>query len=251
MRNVLKLFILAALFAGCSKSGSSYVNNPGIPDHLHNRPVGASANDLLASGSYTSLTIEIQYMGEFVPDPAAVSHLQATLTSLLNKPGGINIVTKQIGSSGNKAMSVNDVIAIEKVSRTEFTSGNTLALYILYTDGAYTNGNVLGIAYKNTSAVVFAKTIHESSGGLGQVSRTKLEATILEHELGHLLGLVNLGSPMQTNHNDGGHNNHCTNTSCLMHYQAETTEILGFLLTGAIPQFDANCRADLQANGGK
>lgn len=74
---------------------------------------------------------------------------------------------------------------------------------------------------------------------------------MLEHEVGHLLGLVDLGSPMQTNHKDVAHGNHCNNSGCLMYYTSETTDILGFLLTGAIPTLDANCIADLKANGGK
>jgi hypothetical protein len=36
-----------------------------------------------------------------------------------------------------------------------------------------------------------------------------------------------------------------------MYHAAETTDILGFLLTGNIPSLDAACVADLRANGGK
>jgi hypothetical protein len=36
-----------------------------------------------------------------------------------------------------------------------------------------------------------------------------------------------------------------------MYYAAETTDILGFLVTGNIPAPDNNCLADLKANGGK
>ena len=43
----------------------------------------------------------------------------------------------------------------------------------------------------------------------------------------------------------------CNNTNCLMYYTSETSDILGFLITGNIPSFDGNCRADLTANGGK
>ena len=99
--------------------------------------------------------------------------------------------------------------------------------------------------------VLFGKKIHDNSGGLGQASRTKLEATVLEHEFGHILGLVDIGTPMQTNHKDAAHGNHCNNTNCLMYYTSETTDILGFLITGNIPSFDANCIADMHANGGK
>jgi hypothetical protein len=65
------------------------------------------------------------------------------------------------------------------------------------------------------------------------------------------MGLVDLGSQMQVPHKDATHGNHCNNSGCLMYYASETTDILGFLITGAIPAFDANCRADLHANGGQ
>ena len=250
MKTTLKIVLVLAIFVGCSKKDSSYVNNPGASD-LHNKPVGTSAGELLASSKYTSVKIEVQYMNGYLPDPGALNHLQAVLGSLVNKPSGISIVTKQIPASSAAVLSVNDVIQIEQNNRTAFTSGTELALYVLYTNGNYSDDNVLGVAYRNTSVVLFGKKIQDNSGGIGQASRTKLVATVAEHEMGHLLGLVDIGSPMQSNHKDAAHGNHCNNTSCLMYYASETSDILGFLITGNIPSFDANCLADLHANGGK
>ena len=121
----------------------------------------------------------------------------------------------------------------------------------MYTDGNFSEGNVLGLAYRNTSMSLLGKTIHDNSGAVGQASRTKLESTVLNHEFGHILGLVDLGSAMQSNHKDGAHGNHCNNNNCLMYYASETTDILGILITGNIPPLDANCKADLTGNGGK
>jgi len=190
-------------------------------------------------------------MTGFAPDAGAVSHLQSTLAALVNKPGGISIITKEIPVSSNLTLSATDVFNIERNNRTAFTNGTEIALYVLYTNGNYTDANVLGVSYKNTSVALFGKKIHDNSGSIGQASRTKLEATVLEHEVGHLMGLVDLGSGMQTNHKDASHGNHCNNNNCLMYYASETSDILGFLITGNIPTLDANCRADLVANGGK
>ena len=252
MRTYLKFLIVTAIFiAACSKSNTSYVNNPNAPDYLHNRSVGASANELLASTTYKSVKIEIQYMTGYTPDAAAINNLQAMLGNLLNKPSGISVVTKELTPSSNTVLTINQVSDIEKNNRTIFTSGDQIALYVLYTNGNYTDANVLGAAYKNTLVVIFGKNIHDNSGGIGQASRTKLESTVIEHEMGHLLGLVDLGSTMQTNHKDAANGNHCNNSNCLMYYASETKDILGFLITGSIPSFDANCLADLHANGGK
>ena len=250
MKRFYKFIPLLFLYAACSKSSISYTNNPNAPDVLHNRPVGASANELLSSGTYHSVRIEIQYMTGFAPDAGAISHLQSFLGSLVSKPSGISVITNEISPASNTTLSVDNIIDIERTHRTAFTTGDQIALYVLLTNGNYTDGNVLGISYKNTSVALFGKKIHDNSGGLGQASRTKLEATVLEHEIGHLLGLVDLGTPMQSNHKDAAHGNHCNNSSCLMYYQSETSDILGFLITGSIPSLDANCRADLHANGG-
>ncbi|TAL44422.1 MAG: hypothetical protein EPN92_08800 [Chitinophagaceae bacterium] len=234
----------------CSKTVTEFVNGPNA-DELHNKAVGASAHDLLSSIKYKSLKIEIQYMTGYAPDDAAVNHLQNFLSNTLNKPSGITIVTKEIQPSSSASLDIDQVKQIENNNRTAFTTGDQIAVYVLYTNGNYTDDAVLGVAYRNTSVVLMGKKIHDNSGGIGQASRTKLEATVMEHELGHLLGLVDLGSTMQTNHKDAAHGNHCNNSSCLMYYSSETTDILGFLITGNIPSNDANCVADLQANGGK
>lgn len=247
-----KAFIAVMLLASivsCKKE-TAFSNNPGAND-LHNKSVGYSANQLLSGGTYKSLKIEIQYMTGFAPDGAALSHLQNVLNSYLNKPSGITIVTKEIPATSSTTLSIDQIKTIEEQNRTVFTSGDQLGVYFLYTNGNFTEDNVLGVAYRNTSMTLFGKKIHDNSGGLGQTSRTKLEATVLEHEFGHILGLVDIGSPMQTNHKDAAHGNHCSNNNCLMYYASETTDILGFLLTGNIPSFDANCIADLHANGGK
>lgn len=239
------------LFSITSCKKSDIVSNlPAIND-ANNKVTGASANDLLSAAKYTSVKIEIQYMPGFQPDAAAVNNLTAFLNTLLNKPGGITVVQTQIASGGKTVYSLNDIATIEKNNRTAYTSGSELGVYFLYTDGNYSEGNVLGIAYRNTSMSILGKTVHDNSGGLGQASRTKLESTVLEHEFSHILGLVDIGSSMQTNHKDAAHGNHCNNTNCLMYYASETTDILGVLLTGSIPVLDANCKADLTANGGK
>lgn len=244
------LFILS-FFTNCKKeTTTTFTNNPDA-NYLHNRAVGASANELLSATTYKSVKIEIQYMTGFAPDASAITHLQNVLNNYLNKPSGVTVVTKEISPSSSTALTIDQVRTIEEQNRTVFTSGDQLGVYFLYTNGNFTDINVLGAAYRNTSMVIFGKTIHDNSGGLGQASRTKLEATVIEHEFGHILGLVDIGSSMVTAHKDATHGNHCDNSNCLMYYSTDTKDVLGFLITGNVPSYDANCSADLHANGGK
>ncbi|MEO6539847.1 MAG: hypothetical protein ABIN74_02605 [Ferruginibacter sp.] len=254
MISKIKGIVLAGSFlvlaiTGCKKA-DTITNLPSINSE-NNKVVGASANDLLSASKYTSIKIEIQYMPGFQPDASSVNNLTALLNSLVNKPGGVTVIQTQIATAGKTVLSLNDIATIEKNNRTAYTSGSQLGVYFLFTDGNYDQANVLGIAYRNTSMSIFGKTIHDNSGGLGQASRIKVESTVLEHEFGHILGLVDLGSLMQAAHKDAAHGNHCNNSNCLMYYASETTDILGILITGSVPPLDANCKADLTANGGK
>ena len=247
MKRLLTFACLALALSACEKT--KQLTDALDPDSLHNRPVGSSANELLSGSQYTSLKIEVQYMPGFAPDAAALNQLQTFLTAYLNKPAGITITTKEIAASGSTSLNADQVHAVEKANRSAFSINNQLAVYVLYTNGNFSDDKVLGIAYRNTSIALFGKKIRDNSGGLGQVSRTKLEATVLEHEIGHLLGLVDVGSAMQTPHKANG--NHCSNQACLMFYSAETTDVLGVLRSGNVPALDDACVADLRANGGK
>ncbi|MBO9594229.1 MAG: hypothetical protein J7599_15085 [Niabella sp.] len=243
--------VAVVLTHSCSKKDISFINSPDKDGTAYNKPVGASSRDFLTSSPFTSLAVEIQYVSGYAPDAAALNQLQQFLTTRLNKPGGITINTKAIADPGEATLSLSRIREIEQQNRTLFNKGNQLSIYILYSNSDFTDAGTLGIAYRNSSAALMGKKIHDNSGGFGQVSRTKLEATVLEHEIGHLLGLVDLGTPMQSAHKDATHGNHCSNQQCLMYYASETTDVFGFLSQNNAPSLDAGCLSDLKANGGK
>ncbi len=236
------LLPLIIVFTQCSKSDSS-----GPQNNLNNRSVGASAKEILASSTYQSINLQIHYMPGYPPDGIALNNLVVFLNTLINKPNGITITQAPIAASGKTVLTLSEVYEIEKANRSVYTSGTQLGIYLLFVDCKYTDANAVGLAYKNTSMVIFGQTVHESSGGITplQISRTKLETIVEEHEFGHLMGLVDLGSPMQTPHKDAS-SNHCTNASCLMYFATNLNNI-----TGPVPPLDTNCRNDLTANGGK
>lgn len=234
------LLPLIIVFTQCSKSDSS-----GQQNNLNNRTVGASAKEILTSTTYQSISLQIHYMPGYPPDGTALNNLISFLNSLINKPNGIIISQAPIAGSGKTVLTLTEVYDIEKANRTVYTSGSQLGIYLLFVDCKYTDATAIGLAYKNTSMVLFGQTVHESSGAVGQIGRTKLETTVEEHEFGHLMGLVDLGSPMQVQHKDAS-SNHCSNTACLMYFATNLNNILG-----PVAILDANCKNDLTANGGK
>lgn len=213
------------------------------------KTLGSSAGNLLSSRDYQALNIQILYMPDYMPDSMSIENLKSFLKRYINKPGGISVFTKEIPASGKTVLTLDDVVKTEKQFRSIFTQQNTIAVSIVVTDGYYSKKDVFATSYWNTSFCLFGKTIKDNSGGVLQLSRTNIFTTILEHEFGHLLGLVGQGSAMQENHKDTQNGAHCNNTSCLMFFNVESS---GFANAAyKVPLLDANCEADLKANGGK
>jgi hypothetical protein len=240
---LLYSFLFFSLFfSACQKEDIAVSNDY--------KTLGTSAHDLLASSTYSLLQIQIDYMPGYAPDAASITNLVNFLNTFINKPSGIQVSARQIAASGKTVLSISDIVSIEKQNRSIFTAGYVMGIHILITDADYNISNILATSYWNTSTCLFGKTIQANSGGPGQVSRTRLLSTLLEHEFGHLMGLVNQGSPMQVNHRDAANGAHCNNTACLMYYEVESISA-GGSTASAIPTPDDNCIADLKANGGK
>lgn len=242
VRIICLYLIIITSISGCKKD--EFARNDSV-----------SPNDFLSGKKYEKLIVEIQYVTGYQPTTATVDNLKAFLQQRLNKPGGITIVQNAISSPGKTSFSIDDIKAVEKEYRTQHTSKKTLTAYFFFADADYASNSgsskVLGIAYGNSSMVIFEKTIKDYSGGITQPPITTLETTVINHEFAHILGLVNNGTPVQSTHQDVAHGKHCNNANCLMYYTAETSDIVSNIIGGNILTLDGNCINDLIANGGK
>ncbi len=249
-RFFLLLLLLLVGFSSCRKDSKRKINKH------HRQSVGSWSDEILSDGKYEKLVIQIIYMTGYKPTDAAVANLKTLLESRCNKKGGVSMVYKEIAAQGKTSYSISDVKDIEDDERSEFTYKKTIAITFIFLDGqsAENEGSsvVLGQAYFNTSMVIYEKSIHENSDDFIEPERYKLETMVMNHEIGHILGLVNLGSTMINNHQDASYGAHCINEDCLMYWEAETGSAVANLVGNSpIPVFDANCLADLKANGGK
>lgn len=251
------LLLPATLLVSCSKDDDD-PKNFNKDRSLNLKNVGASAHDLLAADKFKKVILEIQFVQGFEPQNATVNNLKTFMEQRLNKPDGITVKLNPLPASafGKASYSAADIAAIEENYRQEYTTPDAVAIYFFFADSHYSedtnNSKVLGIAYRNTSMALFQKTIQDLSGNsLTQPKRTDLETVVMQHELGHILGLVNVGTNMVTPHQDAPHGAHCTNTDCLMYWGVETGNVVQNLLGGNLPVLDQNCINDLRANGGK
>jgi len=255
---LLSLLLIPLIILGCADNN----NTPVGPDtgqgdsgdtrqFSHTSFPGASAEAFLIDSRFTDLQVEIDYMSDFEPTGEAINGLQTFLEQRLNK-SNIAINLTEIPSGGGGTYTLDQIQDLEEDHRDNYTesSGSTLHVYVIIVDGKYFRENTLGIAYYNTSAALFGDTIESISRTPPLLpGRVQVESTVLNHEFGHLVGLVGSGSPTQSDHKTAG-SSHCTTESCLMEPAIETTNFFENF-SGEVPVLDELCIQDLQANGGK
>lgn len=255
------LFLLLIMVMSCTtekdnSNGSTAGNNNTDDPTSHLQATGTSSNDLLSSTTFKSMVVELIYVEGFEPSQSSIDNFVSFLEERIHKPEGVIIEKRAIASPGNAPYTNEDIRSIENINRTKFNTENKIAVWAFFTDGSSANnsGNavVLGTAYRNTSFVIYQETIQDLSNSAFEPNRTVLETTVINHEFGHILGLTNLGAPLQSAHEDVAHAKHCDVDSCLMFWASETGAGIDNLVgLSQAPQLDSQCIADLQANGGK
>lgn len=251
-KKILSWLIFLILFSACTVDETEDSSS----SHRNDLVLGSSARDFLSDELFTSLEVEIVYVTGFAPTPEAISSLKTFLNKYLNKPDGISIITRAIPSPNRGTYSLEEIKEVERNQRTVFSSGEKLGAYIFFADEKSTDSQperrIIGKAYFNTSLVVFDKEIMDMANS---GSRSEIQITALQHELGHLFGLVNNGTTAQSPHvdTDPKKKAHCNVSGCLMNAEIEFgSSPFGFLENGQkILDFDDECKRDLKANGGK
>lgn len=257
-------FLFLLLSFGCSKDT---VNNTETIDPVVDRSknllaTGDSAPDFLGNENFNELLVEIAYVQGFRPTAQAIADLQTFLMERTFKQN-IEFRYLELSSPGEEQLNLETIDSLEKEHRSAYNDGKTLALYIYFADVASSEdkpeeGKVtLGSVYRNTSMVIFEKTIRTLAGRDAFITDADLETATLQHEFGHLFGLVDLGSPMVNPHEDPDAPHHCIEDGCLMQAELEfggsmAKRIRQLKAKGSsLPQLSPECLRDLQANGGK
>jgi predicted Zn-dependent protease len=260
MKNIfLRVVLVCSIFFSCSSENEEIIEGEtgNTVNVATNRQVtGSSANDLLSANTFKKMIVELAYIEGFKPSDAAINNFKSFITNRINKPEGVTFSTKEIVATDKEVYTLDEVVALETTNRTNYNSDTTIAVWVLFINGkssSDTNSSaILGSAYWNTSFVIYEETIMDLSNSAFEPERSLLESSVIHHEFGHILGLTNLGTELQSDHEDAEHPKHCDEEDCLMYWAAETSQGIGTMISGGqVPTLDAQCLADLKANGGK
>lgn len=204
--------------------------------------------DLFFDPAVTDIQIEVDYMTGAAPytnnttegDPIW-DFFKNNVTALFNNQKNISVPTslshmEEIPAQ-NKNYTLGDIVDLSKQYRnTPEHSGAQASLHILFLDGYLEEEgtaikNVIGVSISNTTILALFKPVITSGSFSTLLLRVFTEQSVLIHEFGHAIGLVNNGLPITSAHHDSSHGAHCTNDTCVMYYLNEGSEELRDFLT--------------------
>ncbi len=270
-KSIVLYLVLFVLLGACSKDDDGNGNGQGGINKSQNLlAVGDSASDILGNDTFTDLLVEIAYVEGFRPTTQTMNTFETFLRDRTFKEN-IEIRYLSLPSPNQESLTIQEVANLEDQNRTAFNDEGVLAIYIYFadapdeTDDDATGLLTLGSVYRNTSMVIYEQTVRELAAQSVLVTVTDVESATLNHEFGHLFGLVDLGTPMINDHEDESEdengnlvgNNHCDIEGCLMRAELQFGGGIMSMLESmasrglAIPSLDAECILDLQGNGGR
>lgn len=202
--------------------------------------VGEFAPTVLRPDRSERLVIELH--ADQAPNPETVEHLRTTLASVSGK--SVEVADAAAPGAGDREWDAASLRDAADRGAVVPQGGGVAVLRLLFVHGSFERDDrALGVAVRGDLAAVFVDRVEEAAGVLG--SAAAFERSVETHELGHLLGLVDLY--LDTGRADPEHPGHSTNRNSVMHWAVES-DVIGQVL-GANPpdSFDSADRADLEA----
>ncbi len=211
----------------------------------------------LKGNKYERVVIEIDYELGCEPSEEAVNLLKTRISENCDKSEIVwDKTLSDVFEPKGSAYSLREIQDLEDEYRDEYFHGKTAVIYCLYL-GEFEDKDVLGIAYHGSSIAIFKETIRNAETGL--VSAEEIEKSVIVHEFGHLLALVNIGYVSDIDHEDKDYPHHCTHTTtygippfayehpdCVMHWAVESTDIVNQFQRAPPNDYCEHCKHDLE-----
>jgi hypothetical protein len=202
------------------------------------------ARTILRTSPARRLVVEITYAEGRRPAQASIDHLIAILQRETSKPDGIIQQVDDPITATKSTYTLSDLIALEARDRRLHSTGSVATIWIAALNGSYAGGSAtLGLSFRATAFVLFEDQIQQAADVF--VSAASIERAVITHEMGHLLGLINIGYHSRYDHEDPQHPHHSKYQTSVMYWAIEDTSIATILRGGPPDDFDQYDRADL------
>jgi len=238
---LLASLLVTVPMAGCFDEISDAINGESWGK------VGGLTLACLRSDTYSKMVVEIDYAPGYAPESSTVSLLKQRLEQVCDKPNGISMDLNEYTFSETSSWNADLVrsVAHDTMDGSPL-SGSTLRWHVIMPQGSYSDDSVLGVAVDASTIALFGDSIDDANGLFNRPSSEEVENSVMIHEFGHLLGLVNLVYTSPADHEDADHPGHSNNDDSVMYWAVES-QSLGAFFSGDLPsEFDEDDLADME-----
>ena len=236
---LLSSLMLSIPMAGCTSDIKEILGESwGVP--------GGLALACLRDDAYKELIIEIDHAPGYNPESSTVSLLKERLGEVCDKPDGISIKLNEVDFSETTTWTADKVREIGHETMDAPPQTSVLRWHVIMPEGKYSDESVLGVAVDASTIALFGDAIDDANGNFNfRISDEEVENSVMIHEFGHLLGLVNLVYTSPANHEDAEHPGHSNNEDSVMYWAIETFTVDAFF-SGSLPtEFDQDDLDDM------
>lgn len=229
-------------------------------------PEQERVGDLVSADPFPRLELHVDYVEGRKYRPGVANDLADGLVEVVDKPEGVAVVEGEPlpPAAPEEGWTLDELRQFVETRAAEIDApSQAVTTYTLFVDGEFaqgtSEGTVLGLAWANRYSVVFQDQIEDACQsqlgllpGADDPLCSRAELTIWRHEIGHLLGLVNVGAPLTTDHADPDDPSHCRHEHCVMYRAYRGPALFDALAERlgddrSVPDFGDDCRADLNA----
>lgn len=201
---------------------------------------GAYARTLLQPQRSERIVVELLVQQGAGPTQRTLDHMTSVLRNVSGKP--VSLAGPVPLPAGDGTTTDADIRELADRHGRAAQTNEQAVIRLLFLNGRYgPEDSVLGVAVRGDTAAVYTQQVRDASTPL--VTTNALETSVTTHEVGHLLGLVDL--VLHTGREDPERRGHSPNRGSVMYWAIESS-LVGQVLNGPPPRdFDADDRADL------
>ncbi len=206
-----------------------------------NVDVGQLGPFILRPDQGSRIVVELSAQDGAAPGSGTLSHLTAVLRDVSGKQVAVD--GRRSVAGGATSWTAGELRQLaDDLARTGQGDG-TAVIRLLFLHGDLDgDDSVLGVAVRGDVAAVFVDRVRASAGVLA--SPALLEDAVTVHEVGHILGLVDL--VLSTGRADPEHPGHSRSTGSVMYWAVESSLVTQLLGGGPPRDFDGADLTDLR-----
>ncbi len=241
IKNNLCLFLVLMLV---SSSASGCFSSEELISEKFGEP-GGLVLACLNSSQFDELVIEVDYEENQKPTPETLDLMVERIGSVCQKDSiRIELFLTDFNHEGKWS---NEEIRLKgrETRAHNAMNDNQLRFHFMFPSGSHQDESVLGVAVDASTTMIFIDRIKESENFVQRPSWENIESAVTIHELGHLLGLVNLVYTSNIDHEDPEHPGHSSNEDSVMYWAIDSSDIANIIF-GTLPNdFDSDDKEDL------